>query len=128
MSDTLRFNLDIPASVRRGVAVPITMRVINTGPHPVELYLRGRTIAFDIVVENAMSETVWHRLKGAAIDASLQLRILQPSEELVLASQWNQKSNDGHDVPTGEYTVRASLLSDRPDPFTFPKRSFRITG
>ena len=62
MSETLRFDLDIPASVRRGVAVPITLRVIDTGPKAVELYLRGRTIAFDIVVANAVGETVWHRL------------------------------------------------------------------
>jgi hypothetical protein len=125
-SDTLTLDLDVPGSAQSGSPIPITLRVTNTNTAPLDLYVRGRTIAFDIVIANAAGDTVWHRLRDAAIDASVQLRTLQPRDSLVLTDHWNQRTNDAKQVSSGEYLVRAFLLTDQPEPIAFPPATVRI--
>ena len=90
--DSLRLRVEVPASVRQGTSVPVTLRVENVSPRPVELYLRGRTIAFDVIVARAGGQVVWRRLDGAAIPAIVQLRVLAPGEALVLRATWDQRT------------------------------------
>jgi hypothetical protein len=52
VSDSLRLSLDLPRTIRAGAAVPISLHVENTTDRTLDLYLRGRTIAFDLVVSD----------------------------------------------------------------------------
>jgi hypothetical protein len=127
-ADTLTFQLEVPDTVALRAPVPITLRVTNNGSAAVDLYLRGRSIAFDIVITNAAGDTVWHRLQDAVIDASLQIKVLRPRDALVLTDTWNQRTNAGESVPAGDYSVRASLLTDQAEPTTFSPAVLRIAG
>jgi hypothetical protein len=125
---TLTLDLDVPGTTTAASPVPITLRVTNNGTAPIDLYLRGRSIAFDIVITSAAGDTVWHRLRDAVLDASVQVRVLQPRDSLVLTDRWNQRTNEGKTVPPGEYSVRAFLLTDQPEPITFPTVPLRIAA
>lgn len=109
--------LDVPREVRLGEAVPVTLRAENNGAEPLDLSLRGRDIAFDIIVTSARNEVVWRRLEGEIVPAILRLVRLEPHQTLTLTTRWDQRSNAGHRASAGLYSVRGELLTDMPTPF-----------
>jgi hypothetical protein len=111
-TDSVRLRVVVPDEVHSGTTVPIRLLLENTGTLPVELYLRGRTIAFDVIITNSNGATVWHRLAGKVIPAIVQLRELLPGEVIKLRTSWNQRDADGVAVTGGEYFVRGLLLTD----------------
>jgi hypothetical protein len=111
-SDTVRLRLDAPEAMPPGAPVPIVLRVENVTGRPLELHLRGRTIAFDLVVSDLEGSVVWRRLHEAIIPAILRLESLEPEGTLELFDSWSQRSNDGDPVEPGLYTVRGELLTD----------------
>lgn len=104
--------LDIPDSVTSGAVVPIKLRVRNSTSVPLDLYLRGREVTFDIAITDSAGDAVWSRLQDEPIQAILQLRTLAPGEVMELGHEWDQRSQRGNQVPPGRYTVRGSILTD----------------
>ncbi|MEZ0334698.1 MAG: BsuPI-related putative proteinase inhibitor [Gemmatimonadales bacterium] len=115
-SDSLRFEIDIPPAVPNGEPVPILLWVRNVGDKPLELYLTGRPIAFDITITRADGTQVWRRLEGAAISAILRIEVLGPGEVLELKDAWNQRQDDGKPAGPGVYQVRGALPTEGPAP------------
>jgi hypothetical protein len=101
-----------PVDARVGGKVPVTLRVENRGAKAVDLYLRGRTITFDVVVTREDGSVVWRRLEGEVIPAIVHLRVLRRGEVLELRTQWDQRSNDGATVLSGRYLLRGQLLME----------------
>jgi hypothetical protein len=104
LSDSLRLHLDVPDRVRTGEPVPIGIRVQNVSGGPLDLYLRGRTIAFDIVVSREPGEIVWRRLEGEVIPAILRIETLRPGEVLELSDVWDRTALSAagiHAAPAG---------------------------
>lgn len=124
--DSLRLEIEVPPEVRAGAPVPITLRARNAGAAPFELYLQGRTVAFDITVARANGAAVWRRLEGQTIPAILQVRVLTPGESLELHDQWDQRASTGEPVGPGSYTVEGALLTDSPQPLKTPAALLRI--
>jgi hypothetical protein len=125
--DSLRLRLDAPTEVRRGDVVPLALRVENVSDRPLDLHLRGRTIAFDIIVTRGSDASiVWRRLEGEIIPAILQLRTLAAREVLELRAEWNQRTNRGRRVAVGLYSMRGSLLTDEPMPLETAAVELRI--
>jgi hypothetical protein len=114
---SLRFAIDVPPEVRVGETVPIILRLENVGARSLDLYLRGRTIAFDVSVRRGDGHAVWQRLAGAIIPAIIQYKALDPGEVLELRTEWDQRTDDGTAVDSGLYTVQGYLPTDAPDPF-----------
>lgn len=112
--DSLRFQLQVPSAVPAGEPVQIRFTVQNVSQRPVEIYLRGRTIAFDILVARAHGGIVWRRLEDEIIPAIIQLKVLGPGEMLEFQETWNQRTNQGGWVGPGLYTAQALLLTDAP--------------
>ena len=108
----VQVRLDVPDTVASGEMVPMTLRLTNTSAVVRELYLRGRDVAFDIVITDPTGDEVWRLLKGDPIPAILQLRTLKPGETLELRHEWHQRARGGDPVPDGAYTVRAEVLTD----------------
>jgi hypothetical protein len=103
--------------------IPIVLRLENKGAAPLQLYLRGRAIAFDIVIRDAAGEVVWRRLEGETIPAIIQFKLLRGGEVLELPHEWDQRTNRRELVEPGYYTAQGTLLTDRPEPITSaPKR------
>lgn len=124
--DSLHLEIEVPPEVRAGAPVPITLRARNAGAAPLELYLQGRTVAFDITVARANGAAVWRRLEGQTIPAILQVRVLTPGESLELHDQWDQRASTGEPVGPGSYTVEGALLTDSPQPLKTPAALLRI--
>ena len=110
--DSLDVRLDVPAAVRAGLSVPVTLRVTNTSRQAVELYLAGRTPVFDVVVTRADGRAVWRRLRDAVVPAIVQVRVLAPGETLRLRTTWTQRDDERARVEPGRYLLRAALLTD----------------
>lgn len=124
--DSVRVNLEVPEMVRSGAPVPITLRLQNTSDTPVDVYLTGRPVAFDIVVAREGGEAVWRRLEGETIPMVLQIRQLAPGEVLEFAERWDQRTNHGELVGPGRYTVQGILPTDTPEPLKTPFTLLRI--
>lgn len=124
--EPLRIHLDVPHVIHAGGLVPIVIRLENAGAHPLDLYLRGRTIAFDIFITRADGEPVWQRLKDEIIPAIVQVKTLRPGEVLELRHEWNQRDNGGKSVRPGSYIVRGVVLTDGPTPLRTPSASLQI--
>lgn len=112
-ADSMRMELVVPSKVPVGQPVSMTLRIRNTTDRPITLYLQGRPVAFDLVVEQAGGEVVWRRLEGATVSAILGVRTLKPGEVLELKESWKQKTRAGERVGAGDYTVSGSVLTDR---------------
>jgi Intracellular proteinase inhibitor len=123
--DSLLVTLDVPREVRAGASVPFVLRVHNESARIVDLNLRGREIAFDIVVSDSAGREVWSRLHGQIVPAIIRLEPLGPGKALELRHKWNQRGNERRAVPPGEYDVQAHILTDG-DPLRAPPRRFRI--
>ncbi len=125
-SESLHFEVEVPPRVGIGEAVPIRLRAKNIGKQPLELYLQGRTIAFDIIVARANGPVVWRRLAGQTIPAILRIEVLEPGEVLELTDTWDQLTKKGEPVGPGRYTVEGVLPTDSPEPLKTRPAPLRI--
>lgn len=123
--DSLGFELVLPRQVRAGEPVVITLRVQNRAGRTLDLYLRGRTITFDVVVARAGGEVVWRRLDDEIIPAIVHLRPLAPGERLEAEAAWDQRTKQGKRLEPGEYVARGFLLVEG-DPLETPPAAFRV--
>ncbi|MBI4543196.1 MAG: hypothetical protein HY705_09210 [Gemmatimonadetes bacterium] len=112
LADSLQLTLTAPARVRPGVPILFTLRVRNQTQRALDLYLRGRTATFDLIVAREGGEVVWRRLEDEIIPAIVHLRVLRPGEEMELAAEWDQRARSGSSVAPGEYSARALLLAE----------------
>lgn len=124
-ADSLRLRVEVPAEVVAGETVPIALRVENLTERTLTLYLTGRTIAFDVIVERSGGPRVWRRLEGEVVQSILRLDTLGPGEALVLEDSWDQRSNAGEAVLPGEYRIHGELLTEG-EPLVFPAEPLRI--
>lgn len=122
---SLSLRLILPDTTRHAQPISMTLRVENTSDRPVDLYLTGRPVAFDLIVTDARDDVVWRRLEDAVIPAILQVRTLAPGETLELEDSWDQRSNAGELVPPGDYSVRGELLAEEA-PLATPKGTLHI--
>jgi uncharacterized protein (DUF58 family) len=111
-TDSMRVELVVPSKVAVGQPVPMTLRIRNTSDRPITLYLQGRPVGFDLVVEQPDGEVVWRRLEGATVSAILGVRTLAPGEVLDLEESWKQQTRAGRRVKPGDYSVSGSVLTD----------------
>jgi hypothetical protein len=111
---SMTLQLVLPARVRLGDPVPITLRLTNANRQPADVYLQGRPTAFDIIITRLDGTPVWRRLEGSVVPAILQVRSLTPGEVLEFTETWSQRSNLGTSVGPGDYLVTGVLPTDPP--------------
>ena len=110
--DSMRVELVVPPKVGIGRPVPIALRIRNTQERPINLYLQGRPVAFDLIIEQAGGAEVWRRLQGAAVSAILGVRTLAPGEVFELKETWKQTTQAGRPAGPGAYRVTGLVLTD----------------
>jgi len=118
--DSLRLDLEVPVEARVGSAVPIALRVHNVADQPIDLYLRGRPIAFDVIVRRDSGEVVWRRLENAIIPAILRIETLPPHGMLELRADWSLETTTGAPVMPGTYAVQGVLFTEDAELRTVP--------
>jgi uncharacterized protein (DUF58 family) len=124
--DSMTLHLSVPPRVRAGEPVPVTLSVTNRGTTPLTLYLKGRPIAFDVVVRRKGGEIVWRRLHGATIAMVLRVETVPPGDSLRLEDVWPQRTQAGAPVEPGDYTVTGELPTDGPEPLRSAAAPLRI--
>lgn len=124
-SDSLRLRIEVAPQVPAGEPVQIRLLVENVSARSLDLYLRGRTLAFDLVVSRADGTVVWRRLADEAIPAILRLETLSSGARLDLQDTWDQRTNAGQPVPDGAYLIRGEVLTEGP-PLVTPDEPLRV--
>ena len=131
MNDTESHGLDLelvmPARVRSGETVQLTLRVVNRSDREIDLYLRGRSITFDAEIARTNGEVVWQLLAGEIIPAIVHLRTLGVGERLEARAAWDQQTERGLDLEPGKYSARGLLLLETATLQT-PWQPLRIVG
>lgn len=122
--DSLGLELVLPRLVRAADSVSIRLLARNRTRRTLDLYLRGRTPTFDVVIARSDGEVVWRRLEDEIIPAIVHLRPLGPGQLLEAEAVWDQRTNQGRPLPPGEYTARGLLLVEG-DPLETPWVPFR---
>jgi hypothetical protein len=122
----LRVSLSVPESSQLGSIIPIAIRLENTGNSRLDLFLRGRTIAFDVLIRDAAGSLVWHHLEGEIVPAIVQIKVLEPGQVLELSCDWNQRGNQGKRVKPGLYTAQGVVFTDDPVPLESSPRQILI--
>ena len=112
MDPNIRLTLKIPERVRAASIIPIMMSMENTSAKPLDLYVRGREMTFDVVVRARSGETVWRRLEGEVIPAILKLEVLVPGQPIVFRESWDQVGDSGELIAPGLYSVTGAVLTD----------------
>lgn len=120
-----RVEIDVPPRVAAGEPVHIILRATNDGAGPLELYLMGRPVSFDITVTGADGTVVWRRLARQTVPAILQIRLLAPGDSAEFEHVWDQRTNAGELVGSGTYTVVGAIHTDS-RPLRTPTASLRI--
>jgi hypothetical protein len=126
-SDTLELRLAAPDAVAAGEPVELRLTVRNAAGRPLDLYLRGRQIAFDVSAEDAGGNIVWSRLHDEIIPAILRLETLPAGDSIVLSHRWDQRTNAGTPAATGTYRLRGTLLTEG-EPLHTPILEMRIVA
>jgi len=125
ISDTLQLGIEAPDRLPAGEPVPITLQVRNVSGRALDLHLRGRTVAFDLIVSDPDGRDIWRRLEGEFVPAILRLENLAAGGVLEFTDAWDQRTGAGERVPAGAYYVRGELLTDG-EPLVTPKRPLGI--
>jgi hypothetical protein len=105
--------------------VGISLTIENHTARTIDLYLRGRTPTFDVIVTRADGEILWQRLENEIIPAIVSLRTLGSAERVELSTVWDQRTGRGSVAEVGEYTARGVLLLEGESQETKPV-PFRI--
>lgn len=123
--DTLRVSIDAPSAVAPGDPVPIVVRLANVSDRDLDLHLRGRTVAFDLIVAHTDGRVVWRRMEEQVVPAILRIEMLAPGDVLDLSDTWDQRSNAAVRVPPGDYVIRGEVWTEGA-PLRTDEKSLRI--
>ena len=125
VSDSVRVALEAPRRVRAGEPVRIVLRLENISDRTLDLYLRGRTIVFDLIITRKDGSVLWRRLEDEAVPAILRIETLEPGAVIELEDTWDHRANDGAPVSSGEYGIRGEILTEL-EPLVTASASLRI--
>ena len=111
-ADSLRLWLEVPERARAGTVVPIRLWIENVSGRVLDLYLRGRSLTFDVVVTRTDGSIVWRRLEGEIIPAIVRIEALGPGQRLEARAEWDQRSSTGVPAGPGAYTLTGHVLTE----------------
>ncbi len=122
----MTLHISVPPRIRAGEPVAVTLSVTNHGTKPLTLYLKGRPVAFDVIVRRKHGPVVWRRLSGKTIAMVLRVETVPPGGSLRFEEVWSQRTQAGAPVEPGDYTVTGELPTDGPEPLRSAAAPLRI--
>ena len=108
------YSLEVEDQVSYGESVQMKLTLRNVSDEPISFYTGGRP-PHDFVVSTPDGEQVWHWKCAKFILLPLDIKTLEPGEELEFTGEWEQVDNRGEPVPAGTYLVRGALDMDPPE-------------
>ena len=96
-----------------GETVRFTLTVTNTGSSPVTVILPSGQ-RYDFVVRSSGGAEVWRWSYGRAFTLIYGEQTLDPGQTLTYSETWDQRNNNGQQVPAGQYRVTGIFTSQPP--------------
>jgi len=124
--EALALWLEVKPHARTGEWVPLKLKVKNGSKRPVELTLGGRP-AHDFVALKADGTEVWRWSHGQVIQEILEVKTLQPGEDLGFEGAWRQVDNARRPVAAGIYFLRGVLNLEPPERMVTAPVQLRIS-
>lgn len=90
--------------------VHITLSKTNITDDEINLRYPTNQI-IEIVVENRAGQEVWRYSNGKNFAQGQRLIVIYPGGTQVIKEKWNQKDNNGNQVPRGTYTITETNLA-----------------
>ena len=106
--------------------MPLVFTVVNAGGISVTLQLLGRTPTADFRISDSRGRLIWSLLRGQTLLGALRLYPLEAGKRLSFRRVWNQRTDTGSPVATGEYLIRGVLLTDDPNGLASAPARLRI--
>ena len=100
-------SLELERPVRVGQSVSIEVVLTNKGNGAVE-FGHGTPFHENVMVFTSVGDQVWTKLRGVQAGVAGITR-LQPGETVRLLTLWNQRDQDGFELPAGRYLVRGTV-------------------
>ena len=100
-------SLEFERVVRVGQSVSIEVVLTNKGDGAVE-FGHGTPFYENVMIFTSDGDQVWTKLRRAQAGVAGSTR-LQPSETVRLQTLWNQRDQDGFELPAGRYLVRGTV-------------------
>jgi hypothetical protein len=98
---------------KSGEPVRFTLTAINGDDRPRNLIFRGGQ-SFDITVTSKTMDTLrWDWSHGRFFTLMIRNVTLRPGETMSFDAVWKQQSNQGSEMPRGDYLVQAKLTSEK---------------
>jgi hypothetical protein len=88
---------------------PIRLTITVAAAEPITLRYRT-TQRYDIVVTNTEGTEVWRWSKDKAFGEAVGEISLEANQSATFDETWDQRDNDGQQVPLGTYTVTATSV------------------
>ena len=108
------YSLEVEDQVSYGETVQMKLTLRNVSEEPVSFFTGGRP-PHDFVVSTPDGEQVWHWKCAKFILLPLDIKTLEPGEDVEFTGEWEQVDNRGEPVPAGTYLVRGVLDMDYPE-------------
>ena len=100
-------SVEFERTVQVGQSVSIEVVLTNNGNDAVE-FGHGTPFHENVMIFTSDGDQVWTKLRGAQVGVAGSTR-LQPSETVRLRTLWNQRDQDGFELPAGRYLVRGTV-------------------
>ncbi len=100
-------SLEFERTVQVGQSVSIEVVLTNKGNGAVE-FGHGSPFHENVMIFTSDGDQVWTKLRGPSDGVAGSTR-LQPSETVRLQTLWNQRDQDGFELPEGRYLVRGTV-------------------
>ena len=118
-----------------GEPIKIELKLKNASKEPVTITF-PTSQRFDLVVSDTEGKEVWRWSHGKVFLQVIQEVTLEPGEELEFKATWDQRDNEGRQVPSGAYVMVGELTGEpkvvsRPIRFTIggsKRRSLPLEG
>jgi hypothetical protein len=86
---------------------PISFTITIAAAEPITLHYRT-TQRYDIVVTNTEGTEVWRWSKDKAFGEVVEEVSLETNQSITFSESWDQRDNNGQQVPAATYTVTAT--------------------
>ena len=108
------YSLEVEDQASYGETVQMKLRLRNVSDDPITFHLGGRP-PHDFVVSTPGGEQVWHWMCAKFTLSILEIKTLEPGEEVEFTGEWEQVDNRGEPVPPGTYLVRGVWDMEPPE-------------
>ena len=125
-SPPLALHLEAPAQARAGESIRLVLKAKNVSGRVLHQPLAGQP-PHDFIVTGTAGGERWRWSQGQVVQDVLELKTLEPSQELTFEADWNQRDHEGRPLPPGRYLVQGVLNTDPPDKLATKPRPLVIT-